>query len=151
MQLEGSNLSDDISSPVRSLPPHIIVNRLVNHMIGPKIIGNTKIDLYRCDLCSNSSSTKLALERHMKQIHQNKSNGFTCEVCQKTFAKKVVLQSHMKIHLEYRPTVECEICGKSLSSPTALASHIKWLHSETRDFECKDCSKMFATVRSDLC
>jgi ribosomal protein S27E len=148
VKLTGSNLKrNDISSPVASSSPPIILN----HLFGPKIVSNNRNDLYWCDLCSNSSSTKFSLERHMRQVHHNKSaRSFACEFCSKTFAKKVILQNHQKIHSEYRPTVTCELCGKVLSSATALASHIRWLHCDQREFKCGNCSKMFATVRRGI-
>jgi RNase P subunit RPR2 len=122
--------------------------KLLNPTIHPKIININRIDLLQCDFCTHTGSTKVSMERHMKQLHMQKSaKGFSCKVCLKTFAKKIVLLTHEKIHLNKRPTCECPHCGKFLSSMTAVSNHIKWLHKENREFKCKTCVKMFATVR----
>lgn len=121
--------------------------KLLNPTIHPKIINLNRMELLKCDLCSNTTSTKLSMNRHMKQVHMKKSSkSFACKTCSKTFAKKIVLRTHEKIHLEQRPTFECPHCGKCLSSQTAVSNHIKWLHKENREFSCENCSKMFATV-----
>lgn len=115
-----------------------------------KVIRNlSRIDLFSCDLCRHKSSTKVSIERHIKQIHmkhKGSTTSFQCEICCKAFSKKSILQSHEKIHMIDRPTFECQHCGKLLSSPTAVSNHIKWLHKDRRDYKCSTCSKVFATV-----
>lgn len=121
--------------------------KLLNPTIHVKIRTISRLELFKCDLCSHTSSTKASITRHMTQIHlSNSTNSFKCEVCFKRFAKKVILQNHAKIHMTQRPTFDCHYCGKVLSNRTAVASHIKWLHEEKREFRCSACSKMFATV-----
>lgn len=120
---------------------------LLNPTIHVKIRNIQRIELFNCDLCSHTSSTKFSMERHMKQIHLKQSAiAFRCETCFKTFAKKALLQNHQKIHMTHRPTYDCQHCGKVLSSKTAVASHIKWLHKDKRDYRCTSCPKMFVTV-----
>lgn len=140
----GSKVDQQItSSPVTAQPAQTILN----HFLGPKIARNTRIEHFKCDLCSNSCSTKLAMERHMQQVHRKGSSCmFTCETCLKTFAKKTTLQTHQKIHLVQRPAYDCTLCGKMLSSQTAVANHIKWIHTDRKEFKCESCLKMFATV-----
>lgn len=120
---------------------------LLNPTIIVKNSVHNRIELFRCDLCSHSTSTKTAMERHMHQIHLKKSpnSGFTCKVCSKTFAKSAVLRAHEKIHLICRTSFDCPHCAKTLSSQTAVANHIKWMHAE-KEFQCKVCEKKFATV-----
>lgn len=130
-------------------PPQVAASApiLLNPTIHVKIRNIHRIELFKCDFCSHTNSTKLSMERHMKQIHLKKSAvSFQCETCSKAFAKKALLQNHQKIHMAVRPTYDCQHCGKVLSSKTAVASHIKWLHKEQREFRCSSCSKMFATV-----
>lgn len=143
IKVEKQNQSIKISqlSPVKILNP----------TIRPKIVSNTPMNLFRCDACSHTCSTKSSLERHMKQIHlKSSSNSFACPHCLKTFAKKVVLQNHLKTHDENRTACSCPQCGKALSSQTAVANHIRWIHNEQREFKCGSCGKMFATVRWNL-
>lgn len=121
--------------------------KLLNPTIRHKIVNKNRIDFLNCDFCSHSTSTKQSMERHMTQLHMDKSaKMFKCSVCPKTFAKKNILKSHEKIHLANRPTFDCQYCGKNLSSQTAVRNHIKWLHNEEREFDCSKCSKKFATV-----
>lgn len=121
--------------------------KLLNPTIHPKISNIIRLELFNCDRCSHNCSTKIAMERHMKQIHlKASSTSFKCETCSKSFAKKIILQNHEKIHLTHRPTFACTVCGKALSSQTAVANHMQWFHNEKREFECPSCSKLFATV-----
>lgn len=121
--------------------------KILNHLLAPKIVNNHRIDVLKCDLCSNTCSTKTAMDRHMRQLHsKGASSLFQCGVCSKTFAKRLVLQTHEKIHMNQRPTHECQYCGKILSSQTAVANHIKWIHTVNKEFECVSCLKLFATV-----
>lgn len=124
--------------------------KLLNPTIHVKIRNVTRLPLFKCDLCSHTTSTKASINRHVKQIHLNSNtsaNAFKCQVCSKTFARKVILQNHEKIHMTQRPTFDCVHCGKVLSSRTAVTSHIQWIHNERRSFQCSTCSKLFATVR----
>lgn len=130
----------------QATPPGV---KLLNPTIHVRIRNVTRLALFKCDLCSHTTSTKASINRHVKQIHLNSNtpaNAFKCQVCFKTFARKVILQNHEKIHMTQRPTFDCVHCGKVLSSRTAVTSHIQWIHNERRSFKCSTCSKLFATV-----
>lgn len=139
---------------IEKLPKPVIIEKLnpppklLNPTIVPHFFHTTRIELFRCDYCSHTTSTKPAMERHMKQIHLRRRTKiiYTCKVCSRTFAKAAVLKIHEKIHQLERPKFECQQCGKVLSSQTAVSNHVRWLHSE-KQFECKVCEKKFATVR----
>ena len=152
------NLSPEKSVVVQAIPKDSLqtVSKtakqpliILNPTIHCKIRSINRIALFKCDLCAHTNSTKLSMERHMKQIHLKSSAvSFQCETCSKTFAKKVLWQNHQNIHMAHRPTYDCEHCGKVLSSKTAVASHIKWLHKDKKEFQCLTCTKMFPTVSS---
>lgn len=140
---ETTKMSTRRSQYAPSTPPP----KILNPTILAKIQSVVRLDLFKCDKCSHSSSTKTSIERHMKQIHlQQSPKSFSCSTCNKTFSRNIVLQNHEKIHLAQRPTFDCPHCGKALSSQTAVRNHVSWVHKESREFACRICTKQFATV-----
>lgn len=131
--------------PVKEISPQQ-KPKLLNPTILPKIERKSRLDLIICDLCSHTTSTMSALEKHM-EIHLKDVPFFECKMCNKKFARKGMLASHEMTHKlsSDRKTFQCKECDKHLSSLTALNTHIKWYHSQ-REFNCNVCNKQFATV-----
>lgn len=130
---------------------------------------------YRCDQCDRVFTTKTAITRHIRDVHENEKA--SCEICGKGFSTEASLRKHAKMHVgpftcphcgdvfqqdkEYQDHLKvdhpdethvCAVCDHILPSKSAYSSHIKMKHIKTHDLsqfikdkECCICNRKFDT------
>lgn len=99
-------------------------------------------NLYGCDLCSKSFSSKEYLQLHKMQSHATEvERPFKCDKCPKSFIQKGQLSSHMGRHQLY----QCTKCDKVLAGKGSLSAHIVNMHSDEGRHICDTCGREFKT------
>ncbi|XP_039435342.1 transcription factor grauzone-like [Culex pipiens pallens] len=98
-------------------------------------------NLYGCDLCSKSFSTKEYKELHWMQTHATVDRPFKCDKCPKSFIQKGQLTSHMGRHQLY----PCTLCDKVLAGKGSLSAHMVNMHSDEGRMICDTCGREFKT------
>jgi hypothetical protein len=89
---------------------------------------------FRCLKCNYRSSDKAACDRHMSQIHGDKS--LPCLKCPKQFGSSAALKIHLRF--AHKPLEVCPHCNKSYSR---MEMHLK-------QEKCKKCQKVLLCVYS---
>ena len=94
----------------------------------------THTELHGCDVCGKQLKSKVALESHIKVIHEGKPNdraqkNYLCVTCGKLCRNKTVYTTHMnKAHLDVKP-FDCSICGMQFFAKSNLKQH-EMTHSD---------------------
>jgi len=103
-----------------SLKSHIINN----HSVEPVTKKNTKV---KCPLCSNVFCHSGSLKRHMRTVHEGRSD-FVCDQCNKRFKSYQSMKIHKKCVHEGRRDFTCGECGRQLCTKSSLRTHIRNSH-----------------------
>lgn len=102
---------------------------------------------YECALCQNKYYSKIALKKHIFEVHlkiYKNQKIFKCSFCSKSFRQKYYLEAHLYTHSTER-SFECEICGKKYKREYNLKTH-KLVHSnDNQSLRCLYCPKVFST------
>ncbi|XP_058462897.1 transcription factor grauzone-like [Malaya genurostris] len=99
-------------------------------------------NLYGCDLCPKSFSSKEYLQLHKMQAHASEvDRPFKCDKCPKSFIQKGQLSSHMGRHQLY----PCTLCDKVLAGKGSLTAHMVNMHSDMGRMICDTCGREFKT------
>ncbi|XP_055626141.1 transcription factor grauzone-like [Toxorhynchites rutilus septentrionalis] len=99
-------------------------------------------NLYGCDLCSKSFSSKEYLQLHKMQAHASEvDRPYKCDKCPKSFIQKGQLSSHMGRHQMY----QCTKCDKVLAGKGSLSAHMVNMHSDEGRMICDTCGREFKT------
>ncbi|XP_055702187.1 gastrula zinc finger protein XlCGF26.1-like [Phlebotomus papatasi] len=102
---------------------------------------------YECALCQNKYYSKIALKKHIFEVHlkiYKNQKIFKCSFCSKSFRHKYYLDAHLYTHSTKR-SFECEICGKKYKRVYNLKNH-KLVHSnDNQSLRCLYCPKVFPT------
>ena len=98
-----------------------------------------------CDICFRIFSSKQAMVRHMKNLHETNFNVPGCSSCDKTFKTEKALKTHVMLNQCVIVTLHtCERCGKSFKHEKDLKSH-SFKHSQvTEKIKCDDCNQSFS-------
>ncbi|KAG8437372.1 hypothetical protein GDO86_008172 [Hymenochirus boettgeri] len=104
--------------------------------------SNPKI--YRCDVCSYTSSTYVGVRNH-RRIHTC-DKPYRCQVCNFATTNMNSLKCHMKRHPEEHQAVQlveqykCSLCGYVCSHPPSLKSHM-WKHASDQNYNYEQVNK----------
>ena len=122
------------------------------------------VDEYICKVCPMiyKFNSKHNFEKHMRNIHQNKSDGIqtrnsfinltdeensklkfrkmTCNFCNDTFSCVQSLEKHML--KEHGASFSCNHCQKKFMKKRNLSYHIRQVHGP-KSFHCHICTKAF--------
>jgi KRAB domain-containing zinc finger protein len=113
---------------------------LTSHLARHEANGDSRQNMYQCDLCTHKFEEKSWLEIHMNYKHLQ-SNEYKCPVCQDKFPTHSRLIIHVKRHtMQFK----CDICEKEFSQQSGLITHRKF-HFSTDIFECDfpNCNKSY--------
>ena len=113
---------------------------------------------YNCHLCNDRSySTKVGMQKHIKQKHQGLEFEFVlekqeknhpCPNCHSSFQSSSLLKRHISCVHEGVRKYECEFCGKTYKQSNKLAYHIKTFHQGIKDYSCDFCDKSYAAIEN---
>lgn len=103
-----------------SLKSHIINN----HSTEPVMKKNTRV---KCELCSNVFCHSGSLKRHMRTVHEGRSD-FVCDQCNKRFKSYQSMKIHKKCVHQGRRDFTCGECGRQLCTKSSLRTHIRNSH-----------------------
>jgi len=103
-----------------SLKSHV----LNNHSAEPVTKKNTKV---KCPLCSNVFCHSGSLKRHMRTVHEGRSD-FVCDECNKRFKSYQSMKIHKKCVHQGRRDYTCGECGRQLCTKSSLRTHIRNSH-----------------------
>lgn len=95
---------------------------------------------YKCELCSNTYSSRAGLWYHRKTHAGNKQ--FTCKVCNQNFTQKGHLQAHIRTH-EVEHPFACTRCEASFRDRVSLESHMLTHKPGEKPFSCRHCGERF--------
>lgn len=96
---------------------------------------------YKCELCSNTYSSRAGLWYHRKTHTGNKQ--YTCKICSQSFTQKGHLQSHMRTHELEHPYC-CSQCDATFTDTVSLENHL-YTHQVPgeKPFACRHCGERF--------
>jgi hypothetical protein len=109
------------------------------------------VDIFKCDKCTKTFSTKPILHRHSK-ICKGVSNSLECHLCHEIFKNAYTKSRHLKkCSSEQKSNNEtklincdkCHKCTKILSSNRNLKNHISTCKGVSNPLECYNCHKIF--------
>ncbi|KAM4596881.1 zinc finger protein 507 [Fundulus diaphanus] len=101
-------------------------------------------NVYRCDVCSYSSSTYIGVRNH-RRIH-NSDKPYRCCSCDFATTNMNSLKSHMRRHPQEHQAVQlleqyrCSLCGYVCSHPPSLKSHM-WKHAGDQNYNYEQVNK----------
>jgi len=101
--------------------------------------------VYGCTMFELGFQTNKDLEKHMKNIHPNRTqlastfeqairphhsgnSAFTCHICGKKFTREFIRKNHIRSHNGDRPFT-CDICGKAFTRANDCRRHERTVHS----------------------
>nr|CAB3265138.1 histone-lysine N-methyltransferase PRDM9-like [Phallusia mammillata] len=129
-------------------------------------------DYSSCKKCDKMFINDVALNRHMKWKHPDRSvvkrhkcpwcdystdnvgnlkrherthtneKPFQCEICQKRFLQFGHLKTHALIHSGVKPH-KCKVCGKCFTLLGNLQRHHKTVHEKSSEYLCQICGEKF--------
>ena len=93
------------------------------------------IKFFNCKFCKLKTKLKADLQTHMLSIHDGKKP--ECHICNITFWKEDHLNRHMKnVHNE-KPSYSCHICGYKTIDKDYMRKHIAMVHEGKKPFKCQ--------------
>uniref|UniRef100_A0A1B6DXQ8 Protein krueppel n=2 Tax=Clastoptera arizonana TaxID=38151 RepID=A0A1B6DXQ8_9HEMI len=95
---------------------------------------------YTCHICGKSFSNHSGLSYHLKHVHWGIKD-HKCDLCGRSFAMKAAMVEHRRIHTGETPYI-CDCCGKAFKFKASLFVHSK-LHSDKYPHECVYCNRKF--------
>ena len=116
-----------------------------NHQVTCQTVGSE--EKFNCMQCDKSLSSRCALIRHVKAIH-NQIREHKCCVCNKHFAQSSHLIRHINAVHRREKNYECSECDKAFSSKRDIQRHIRVVHRGLKDHKCAECSKEFSSGRN---
>ena len=78
----------------------------------------------------------------MKDVEINK-----CDSCDKSFTRSGHLKRHIKTLHEGKTNVRCDSCEEYFTESGSLKKHIKTIHEGQRNYKCDSCGKYFTISR----
>ncbi|XP_023293250.2 zinc finger protein 700-like [Lucilia cuprina] len=105
-----------------------------------KDVTQQQPQVFVCDLCGNTFTSRQLINAHMKVHRQEKNH--QCELCFKRFITACNLQAHMRIHTGEKP-FECQYCGRRFSDRSSNLRHER-THTNEKPFQCNECGKSFS-------
>ena len=105
-----------------------------------------------CTICNQGFARKYALNLHIQQHHQDRSN-YSCFICGKLFKVRPSLLNHLKLaHIKEEERMAlCSQCPKRFKSFNELKIHEK-VHTvrekQEKTVPCDVCSKLFTSVKN---
>ena len=103
-------------------------------------LHEVKEQLFKCDVCENSYSTKDYLLAH-KRSH--KKEYYECIKCGSKVKGKYGLKEHLKRHTT---SIKCPKCDKVFNSPDFLRKHKYNIHNKKERVSCQECGSTFKAV-----
>ena len=114
---------------------------------------------FKCDICEIVITSKLGLEKHKMQLHNDEKIKYTCEKCPEAYYAKSPFENHVAKH-NGEPTLVCDQCSKKFYTADYLQKHKNTVHrSKDKRFYCTQCEystgqksgfkRHLATVHSD--
>ena len=110
------------------------VNGLRNHMY-----NQHKTVQFKCDICDINITTKIGLEKHKMQLHNDEKIKYTCEKCSEEYYVKTAYENHVAKH-NGDPTLVCDKCNKKFYTAHYLRKHSYDIHRrKDKRFYCAQC------------
>ena len=114
----------------------------------PRLITSKgrKVQVYVCDNCGETHSTKYKHIAHIKLEHNtnNSIKRYFCDKCDKAYATIVNLRSHINLRHPIQ-NLECVQCGEMFCEPIQLRDHIK-THEGNSLLECELCGRKLKSL-----
>ena len=117
-----------------------------------KIHGNCQ-RTFICQICKKTTTTRVTLRRHMKNLHHGikRVSKFECDICENRFTNGSQFKLHMISRHSYEQLLQkvfskkfqCQKCKKSLGSNFTLKRHLEVVHHGLQPFSCNLCEKSF--------
>ena len=126
--------------------------------------------LFKCDICSQTFELESSINKHKKNIHENKAKTFKCEQCDKIYKNKMAMEKHQivcgidvfkcdhcdkefpdqrsyNVHLKkgHQKKYQCDLCEETFERQVNLKDHKNYQHDETLEHKCHQCKKAFST------
>jgi len=99
------------------------------------LVEHCKNKLSKCSLCDREFITKIALKKHILQVHMRET--VSCHFCHKEVRD---LHHHIKYFHGNKRKYLCSYCEKNFQTNTLLQAHISSVHMGKR-INCPDCKK----------
>ncbi|KAE8743155.1 hypothetical protein FOCC_FOCC011249 [Frankliniella occidentalis] len=129
---------------ISAIPPSIPASEprtLQSAQIQALLAKSPKLDkCYKCELCSNTYSSRAGLWYHRKTHLGNKQ--YTCKLCNQNFTQKGHLQAHMRTH-EVEHPYACTHCDATFTDRASLESHMFTHTPGEKPFGCRQCGERF--------
>ncbi|BFG04986.1 transcription factor grauzone [Drosophila madeirensis] len=101
------------------------------HIAQPDQTEPKEKQVYQCEKCPKTFTTKAAIEYHKVSKHVAKSDyKFTCPECNKKIPTARKLKEHMRYMHNPETVIMCDKCGKTVRSQTNLKKHHELEHSD---------------------
>lgn len=137
----SARFNDLIISAIPPTVPRPEPRTLQTAQIQALLAKSPKLDkCYKCELCSNTYSSRAGLWYHRKTHLGNKQ--FTCKQCNQTFTQKGHLQAHMRTH-EVEHPYACTHCDATFNDRVSLERHMFTHNPGEKPFACRHCGERF--------
>lgn len=137
----SARFNDLIISAIPPAAPPPEPRTLQTARIQALLAKSPKLDkCYKCELCSNTYSSRAGLWYHRKTHAGNKQ--FTCKVCNQNFTQKSHLQAHMRTH-EVEHPYACTHCDATFNDRMSLENHLFTHQPGEKPFGCRHCGERF--------
>ncbi|KAJ9582355.1 hypothetical protein L9F63_003315, partial [Diploptera punctata] len=107
---------------------------------------------FKCYVCTHLFSSKVCLNRHVKQMHVDRPNyksvSYKCKMCLLTFPSIALMRDHFRDSHPTALVFHCRHCNTTLKTKKTLKTHIKNVHSESRRRDCSLCGKVLWSKRA---
>lgn len=118
------------------------VNLLKEHFF--QVHQSSKVDTYKCRLCSHVSLSLDDLDKHLKSVHNQSTQAnlmFKCQHCDMQFGQSSSLNQHIQLN-HSSTTYSCQYCRNTFNSKAQLERHVR-IHLSSIDLKCNICDKQF--------
>ena len=99
---------------------------------------------YKCEFCTLDFNEKFYLKGHILGVHEKRNKERKlCQICKKSI-NSIYLQKHIKqVHENKKPSTTCTLCNKTFYG-SYLTIHMRAVHEKVRKWNCQLCEKDFA-------